>query len=176
MQVRAEKVQEETGQTDGLLFISPMQCFGIAPTDTFVPEATSNLPSLHSPQTTAEAVLVYIPIPHALGRAASGRGMKVTSIEVYFDLDVAGTAASLKLFKTTLAADATIPAAAEVTTTCSHTEAELYAADEQKAVLTITTPAFLGDNEAYHVELSITKATTTDLKFFGALVNFTRKL
>jgi len=176
MQVRAEKVTEEAGQTDGVVFIGPQMCFGIAPTDTFVSEASSNLPSLHSPQTTAEAVLVYIPIPHHLARTTSSRGQKVTSIEVYYDLDVAGTAASLKLYKTTLAANHTIPTAAEVTTTCSHTEAELYAADEQKAVLTITTPAFLADNEAYHVELSITKATTTDLKFFGALVNFTRAL
>ena len=176
MQVRAEKVTEESGQTDGAVFIGPQMCFGVAPTDTFVPEAGSNLPSLHSPQTTAEAVLVYVPIPHFLGRTASSRGMKVTSIEVYYDLDVAGTAASLKLYKTTLAANLTIPTAAEVTTTCSHTAAQLYAADEQKAVLTITTPAFIADNEALHVELSITKATTTDLKFFGALVNFTRAL
>ncbi len=176
MEVRASKVTEEAGQTDGAVFIAPMMCQGIAATDTFLLEASSNLPSLHSPQTSAEAVVVYIPIPHHLARTASDRGQKVTSIEVYYDLDVAGTAASLKLYKTTLKANLTIPAAAEVTTTCSHTEALLYAADEQKAVLTITTPAFLADNEAYHVELSITKAATTDLKFFGALVNFSRRL
>jgi len=176
MQVRAEKVTEEVGQTDCAVFISPMECHGIAATDTFVPEAGSNLPSLHSPQTTAEAVVVYIPIPHHLARTTALRGQKVTSIEVYYDLDVEGTAASLKLYKTTLVATGTIPTAAAVTTTCSHTDAELYAADEHKAVLTITTPAFLADNEAYHVELSITKKTTTDLKFFGALVNFTRRL
>jgi hypothetical protein len=176
MKLRAESVTEESGQTDGAVFIGPQMCFGVAPTDTFVPACTSNLPALHSPQTTAEAVVVYIPIPHHLGRTAASRGQKVTSIEVYYDLDVAGTAASLKLYKTTLAANLTIPSVAEVTTTCSHTEAELYAADEQKAVLTVTTPAFIADNEALHVELSITKATTTDLLFFGALVNFTRAL
>ena len=176
MLVRAEKVTEEAGQTDGVLWVSAMECFGVAPTDTFVPECSSNLPALHSPQTTAEAVVVYIPIPHALARTASSRGMKVTSIEVFYDIDVAGTAASLKLYKTTLNAHGTIPSVAEVTTTCDKTT-ELYTpADEVKATLTITTPAFLADNEAYHVELSLTKATTTDLKFFGALVNFTRAL
>lgn len=176
MQNRAEKVTEEVGQTDCAVFIGPQMCFGIAATDTFVPECSSNLPSLHSPQTTAEAVVVYVPIPHHLMREATSRGQKVTSIEVFYDLDVAGTAASLGLYKTSLKANLTIPSAAEVTTTCSHTEALLYAADEQRAVLTITTPAFLAEDEAYHVELSITKATTTDLKFFGALVNFTRRL
>ena len=176
MEYRGEKITEEVGQTDCAVFIPPGMCQGIAPTDTFVHECSSNLPSLHSPQTTAEAVVVYIPIPHFLGRTTSSRGMKITSIEVYYDLDVAGTAATLKLYKTTLQADGTIPSVAEVTTTCSHTAAQLYAADEQKAVLTVTTPAFIADNEAYHVELSITKAATTDLKFFGALVNFTRAL
>ncbi|HUT19723.1 MAG TPA: hypothetical protein VM366_11225, partial [Anaerolineae bacterium] len=102
MLVRAEKVTEEVGQADGAVFISPMECKGIAATDTFVLEAASNLPSLHSPQTTAEAAVVYIPIPHHLARTAALRGQKVTSIEVYYDLDVAGTAASLKLYKTTL--------------------------------------------------------------------------
>ena len=176
MKIRAEDIQEESGQTDGAVFIHPMQCFGIAPTDTFVPEASSNLPSLHSPQTTAEAVLVYIPLPHFLGRTATSRGMKITSIEVYFDLDVAGTAASLKLYKTTLQAHGTIPSVAEVTCTCDKTTALYTPADEVKATLTPSTPAFIADNEAYHVELSVTKAATTDLKFFGALVNFTRAL
>jgi hypothetical protein len=176
MEYRGEKLTEEVGQTDGLLFVSPMECFGVAPTDTFVPECTSNLPSLHSPQTTAEAVVVYIPIPHPLGRDTASRGMKVTSIDVMYDLDVAGTAATLKLYKTTLSADGTIPAAAEVTCTCTHEEADLYAADEIKATLTPSTPAFIDDDEAFHVELSITKAATTDLKFFGALIHFSRAL
>ncbi len=176
MKIRAENITEESGQTDGVAFISPMECHGVAATDTFVPAVDSNVCSIHSPQTTAEAAVVYVPLPHFLGRTTSSRGMKITSIELYYDLDVAGTAASCKLFKTTLQADGTIPSAAEVTTTCDHTAAQLYSADEHKVTLTPSSPAFIADNEAYHVELSITKATTTDFKFFGALVNFTRAL
>jgi len=176
MQVRAEKVTEESGQTDGVVFISPMMCHGMAPTDTWVPGVDSNVPKIVSPQTTAEAAVVYLPIPHFLGRTTSSRGMKITSIELFYDLDVAGTAASCKLYKTSLQADGTIPSAAEVTTTCDHTEAQLYSADEHKVTLSPSTPAFIGDGEDLHVELSITKATTTDFSFYGALVNFTRAL
>jgi hypothetical protein len=176
MQVRAEKVTEESGQTDGVLFVSPFECDCYAATDTFVRDLSSNVPAMKSPQTTAEAAMIVVPIPHALGRTASSRGMKVTSIELYYDLDVAGTAASCKLYKTTLAADGTIPSAAEVTTTSDHTAAQLYSADEHKVTLTPSTAAFIADNEAFHVELSITKAATTDFTFYGALVNFTRAL
>ena len=92
MEYRGEKLTEESGQTDCAVFIPPGMCQGIAATDTFVNECSSNLPSLHSPQTTVEAAVVYIPIPHFLGRTTSSRGMKITSVEVYYDLDVAGTA------------------------------------------------------------------------------------
>jgi hypothetical protein len=176
MEYRGEKITEETGQTDGVLFISPFQCDCYAATDTFVRDLTSNLPAMKSPQTTAEAATIVVPIPHALGRTTSSRGMKVTSIELYYKLDVAGTAFTCKLYKTTLAADGTIPTAAEVTATGDLSGSDAYDADEHKYTLTPSTAAFIADNEAYHVELSITKAATTDLWFYGALVNFTRAL
>ena len=177
MQVRAEKVTEESGQTDGVLFISPFQCNCYAATDTFVRDLTSNLPAMKSPATTAEAAVVVVPIPHALGRAATSRGMKVTSVELYYKVGTgAGTALTCKLYKTTLAADGTIPTAAEVTATGDLSGSDAYDADEHKYTLTPSTPAFIADNEALHVELSLTKATTTHLWFYGALVNFTRAL
>ena len=176
MEVRAEKVTEESGQTDCFAFVSPMQCHGIAATDTFAPGADSNVPKIVSAQTTAEAAVVYIPVTPPFGRDTSSRGVKVTSIKVHYDLDVAGTAASFKLYKTTRAADGTIASAAEETTTCDHTEAQLYSADEHVPTLTVTTPVFLDDDESYHVELSITKAATTDFSFYGAWVYFTRAL
>jgi len=100
----------------------------------------------------------------------------VTSVKVHYDLDVEGTAASFKLYKVTRKADGTIASAAEVTCTCDHTEAQLYAADEHVATLTVTTPALLDEDEALHVELSITKKTTTNFSFYGAWVGFTRLL
>ncbi len=176
MEVRAEKVTEESGQTDMKWWVSPHMCGYHAATDTFVYDLTSNVPAMKSPQTTAEAATVVIPIPHQMARDASSRGCKITSIELYYDLDVAGTAASASIYKTTLQADGTIPSAAEVTNTCDHTEAQLYSADEHKVTLTPSTPAFIDDNEAWHVELSITKAATTDFTFYGALINWTRAL
>ncbi len=176
MQVRAEKVTEEVGQTDCVAFVSPMECQGVASVDTFIPGVDSNVPKIVSPQTTAEAAVVYIPVSTHLQRTAASRGVELTSVKVHYDLDVEGTAASLKLYKVTRAADGTIASAAEVTTTCDHTEAQLYSVDEHVATLTVTTPAFLADGESLHVELSITKKTTTDFSFYGAWAYFTRAL
>ena len=175
MEVRAEKVTEEVGQTDCFEFIAPGMCIGVAATDVFV-QGFDTLPRLVSPQTTAEAAVVYAPIPVGLARTTGSRGQKVTSVKVHYDLDVAGTAASFKLYKITRNADGTIASVAEVTTTCDHTEAELYAADEHVPTLTVTTPAFLADGESLYVALSITKATTTDFSFYGAWVYFSRAL
>ena len=176
MKIRAENIQEESGQTDCVSFVSPMECHGIAAIDTFIKGVDSNVPKIVSPQTTAEVSVVYVPVSTPLQRTTSSRGVKLTSVKVHYDLDVAGTAATLKLYKVTRAADGTIAAAAEVTSTCDHSEAQLYSADEHVATLTITTPAFLADTESLHVELSITKATTTDFSFYGAWAYFTRAL
>ena len=177
MQVRAEKVTEESGQTDGVLFVSPFECDCYAPTDTFVRDLTSNLPARKSTASTAEKCEITVPIPHALGRTASSRGMKVTSIELYYKVGTAAaTAFSCTLYKATLAADGTTPSAAEVTSTGDLTGSDAYDADEHTYTLTPSAPAFIGDSEAYHVELHITKAATTDLWFHGALVNFSRAL
>jgi len=176
VKIRAENIQEEAGQTDCVAFVSPMECQGISATDTFIKGVDSNVPKIVSPQTTAEAAVVYVPVSTPLQRTTSSRGVKLTSVKVHYDLDVAGTAASLKLYKVTRNVDGTIASAAEVPCTCDHTEAQLYTADEHVATLTVTTPAFLADTESLHVELSITKATTTDFSFYGAWAYFTRAL
>jgi hypothetical protein len=175
MKIRAESVTEESGQTDCFEFIPPGACVGVAATDVFV-QGFDTLPRLVSAQTTAEAAVVYMPVLVPFARDETSRGMKVSSVKVHYDLDVAGTAAALALYKITRAADGTIASVAEVTCTCDHTEAQLYAADEHVATLTVTTPAYLADGESLYVALSITKATTTDFSFYGGWVYFTRAL
>ena len=177
MQVRAEKVEEESGQSDGVVFIPPFTCDCYAATDTFVRDLTNNLPAMKSPATTAEACMVVVPIPHCLGRSASGRGMKVTSVELSYKVaDAACTAFTCKMYKTSLAADGTIPTASEVAGSTDLTGSDAYDADEHKLVFTPTTAFFIADDEAVHMELSLTKAAGSNLWFYGALVNFTRRL
>jgi hypothetical protein len=176
MEVRAEKVTEEVGQTDCFQCIPPGACIGVAATDTFLQKFVSSMPALQSAATTAEAAVVYIPILLSARETAS-RGAKLTSLKVHYDIDNAGTAADLGLYKVTLAADGTIATvASEIASTCDHTDANLYAADEHVAELTVTTPAFIDDDEAYYALLSVTKATNTNLTFFGAWAYFTRAL
>jgi len=175
MEVRAEKVTEGVGQTDCFEFIAPGMCVGVAATDVFV-QGFDTLPRLVSPQTTAEAAVVYVPIPAALARDTASRGYKLTSVKLHYDLDVEGTAASCKLYKITRAADGTIASVAEVTSTCDHTDEQLYAADEHVVTVTPSTAAFVDDGESYYVALSITKKTTTDFSFYGAWAYYTRRL
>ena len=177
MQVRAEKVTEESGQTDGVVFIPPFMCDCYAATDTFVRDLTSNVPAMKSAATTAEAVTIVVPVPHALGRTASSRGMKVTSVELYYKVaDAACTADSCKMYKLTLGADGTAISAAEAAGAYSPSGSDARDADEHTITFTPTTPFFIGDGEAVHMELSLTKAAGTNFWFYGALVNFSRAL
>lgn len=177
MQVRAEKVTEESGQTDCLHWVSPFECDCYAATDTFVHDATGNVPGMKSPKTTAEACLVTVPLNAALARAESSRGMAISTLEVYYKVaDATGTAVSLAVYKVTLAADGTALSAAAVSGSKDLADADCYDADEHKITWTPTAEAFIGDNEAWYAVLSLTKGTGTDLFFYGALVNFTRAL
>lgn len=53
MLVRAERVEEEVGQTDCVRFVSPFEADCYAATDAFVRDMTSNLPAKKSAATTA---------------------------------------------------------------------------------------------------------------------------
>lgn len=177
MQMRVEKVNEELGQTDGVLFVSPFACDCHAAADAFARDLTSDLPGMKSAATTAEACTMLVPVPHALARTTADRGMKVTSVELYYKVaDAACTAVTVGGYKVTLKADGTIPAAASIAGAKDLADNDCVSVDEHKVTWTPTTPAFLGDNEAMYVKLSLTKAVATNLWFYGALVNFQRRL
>ena len=177
MLVRAEKLTEEVGQTDGLHWVSAFECDCYSPIDTFVRDATGNVPAMKSPATTAEASVITVPLNSALVRATASRGMKISSVELYYEVASAvGTAAALAVYKVTLGADNAALTAAAVTGSKDLTDAHCYDQEQHKVVWTPTAEAFIGDNEAWYAVFSLTKGAGTNLYFFGALVNFTRAL
>jgi len=177
MKIRAENVQEESGQTDGVYFVSPFEGNVYAATDTPARDVTSNVPAMKSAKTTAEAVTVIVPLNLPLARTATSRGAKITSVELYYKVGSAAcTAVSLAVYKVTLAADGTALSAAEVAGAKDLADDDCIDADEHTITWTPTTPAFIGDNEFWYAVLSLTKATGTDLYWYGALINFTRAL
>ena len=137
-------------------------------------------------RTAAAASFVsYIPILLNSNTAAL-KGSKLVSVEFMYEITTAAcTAFTLKLYKDTFSVTAasgsgTINTVAEVTAVtydAGHdTAAELYAVDQHRAVLTLTTPVFIDNDEGYHVEAAVTAAATSVFKIYGALINYTLRV
>lgn len=111
------------------------------------------------------------------------KGCLLKSIEVMYSIGTADADdfATVALYKDTLKATAasgsgTLNTAASVTVTVDSghdTAAERKAQDEHRMVITLSTPAYIDNDEAYHVELVIDFAATSVFKYFGAIANFT---
>ena len=128
-------------------------------------------------RTAADAAFVVkIPVDLPGNAAEALEGATIEAIELFY---VVGTAAmdsvAAALYKTTLAANGTLPSAAAVTTsydTGHDAAAERITVDEHRLKLTVTTPALVHDDGAYHVELSCDAAATSVFKYLGALIHY----
>jgi hypothetical protein len=145
---------------------------------TWTAAAASNVWS--SNRTAADAAWVtYIPIPIP-SNSAGKKGAYLVSVTVYFSV---GTAAldslAAAVYKDTLAVDGTLTTAAAVTTTYDtghDSAAERIDVDVHTLTLTLATPAWIAEDEAYHVELSGDAAATSVFKYFGAVANYTLRV
>ncbi len=133
----------------------------------------------------AAATTVCIPVPIPSNSVAL-QGAKLQSIEFMYSIGTADLTdfASLKLYKDTLQPSAasgsgTLNTAAEVTGVtldAGHdTAAERKAQDEHRAVITLTTPVFIDNDETYHVEAVMDCAASSVVKIFGAIANYTMR-
>jgi hypothetical protein len=129
---------------------------------------------------------LYIPIPVPSNSAAQ-KGAYLKSVEFMYSIGTADAddiTTLPKLYKDTLQATAasgsgTLNAAAEVTSTLDtghDTAAELKVQDEHRVKVTVTTPAWIDNDEAYHVEMVVDAAAGTVFKFFGAIANYTLRV
>lgn len=137
-------------------------------------------------RTAADAVFtVYIPILIP-GNSVDLKGSYLTSIEVMYTVGTAAMDAgpAPTLYKDTLKATAasgsgTLNTAASITTTVDtghDTDAERLAVDEHRMVITLSTPEWIDNDAAYHLELVCDAAATSVFKYFGAIVNYTTRL
>jgi hypothetical protein len=177
MEVRAEKITEESGQTDGFGFVPLRACQYVQSGGTFADAVSSNVPSVQITSGGTNGVSWVIPVLASLARSASSRGLKLTSAEVLFKIATqACTAVSLKLWKIDHPADGTATSASEVASSKDVADASCYDADEHRVVLTPTTAAFIADDEDWHIELLLTPANGSVIDFYGCKLNFTRAL
>ena len=119
-----------------------------------------------------QTVLVNIPvvIPSNSSRL---KGAKLLSIEVDYEILVAACDAfTAVLNKVTRGADTAVAVVTAPAFTQSPTAANSKTADQHKLVVTLTTPAYIDNDEYYLLELTVDQALTTQVDFLGAVVNY----
>ena len=106
------------------------------------------------------------------------KGAKLTSIEVDYQNKV-GEADSFTwtLNKVTRGIEGAVASVAAVTKTDTIAAADSHAVDEHKQVITLTTPAWIDNDEYYLLQASIVAgAGGNTMDFLGAVANYTLRL
>ena len=105
------------------------------------------------------------------------KGAKLKSIDVYYKIGTAAADdfATVELSKMTLpvTGEAVSGEAIETTEDADHdTAAERKTVDDHTMTVTLTTPVWVDDNDAYVLTLVVDAAATTVFTLFGAKANF----
>ena len=124
----------------------------------------------------AETATVYIPVKlpsNSVGQI----GSMLKSIEVDYEVLVAAcTSVTATLKKITRGADTAVAVVTTVTTTQDLAAATSAATvDQHKLIVTVTTPAWIDNDEYYSLELACVAAATTQLDILAAVANFTAR-
>ena len=124
-----------------------------------------------------QTTLITIPIMLPSNSVAL-KGAKLASIEIDYEIQVAEpTSMTWTLNKVTRGADGAVAVVAAVTKTNTLSAATGKAVDQHRETITITTPAFIDNDEYYLLECSMVAGAggnTTD--FLGAVANFTLRV
>ncbi len=108
------------------------------------------------------------------------KGSKLVSITLWWvDATTALDSISAALYKATLPADGAAMATVLVATSydTGHDDAaERITINEHKMTLTLTTPAWLDDDDLYYVEVSADPAVGSVFDWYGARVNYTLRV
>ena len=162
------------------LFIPPT-AFGFS-AGTWTLAVASNVWSLD--RTAADASFtIYMPIP-VPSNAVALKGAKLLSVELMVSISGAAAddwaVATSLIYLDTLKAVAasgsgsinTAAAVASVKDTGHDTDAECLAQDEHRMKLTITTPLWIDNDQAYHAEFVVDGGAATVVKIFGGIANY----
>jgi hypothetical protein len=125
----------------------------------------------------AETAVVNIPITIPSNGSAD-KGSLLKSIEIDYELLAAGaTSVTAALNKVTRGADTAVATVAAVTITQDLAAAVAAATqDQHKLTVTITTPAWIDNDEYYLLKLTLVCGGTVTVDMLGAVANFTTRL
>ncbi len=125
----------------------------------------------------AETTNVYIPVPLPSNSAAN-KGSYLKSIEVDYEIRTSAatsiTATLEKIVRGADGADAVVSTPAITQDLAAGSDAADV--DEHKLTVTLTTPAWIDNDEYYILKLACVCAAGTVLEFLGAVANYTARL
>ena len=124
-----------------------------------------------------ETSVVTIPIL-APSNSVAQKGALLKSIEVDYELFTAEpTSITWTLNKVTRGADTAVAVVAAVTKSDTLAAAAAKTVDQHRQTITLTTPAYIDNDEYYLLEMSIVAgAGGNTAKFLGAVANYTLRL
>jgi len=125
----------------------------------------------------AETATVHIPIPLP-SNASADKGSLLKAIEVDYEVKVAAcTSVTATLRKITRGADGAVAVVSAPTITQDLAAATDAAdVDQHKLTVTLTTPAYIDNDEEYKLEIAFVAAATTTLDVLGAVANYTARM
>ena len=121
--------------------------------------------------------LITIPIMVPSNSVAL-QGAKLVSVEVDYENKTAeADSLTFTLRKVTRGANLAVAVVADITTTDAVLAADSHTVDQIKQVVTVTTPAWIDNDEYYLLEISLVAgAGGATNKFLGAVANFTLRM
>jgi len=125
----------------------------------------------------AETATITFALP-MLANTVALKGTSIASVEIDYEiLTAAATSMTLTMNKVTRGADTAGFTVAAITGTQTLTPASTAATvAKHRDKFTITTPAYIGNNELYLFKCVAVCATTTALTIFGVNVNYTLRV
>lgn len=122
----------------------------------------------------AETTTINVPLL-VPSNSAVLKGSKIASVEIDYEIRTsAATSVTLSINKVTRGADTAVAVVTAITGTQTLTPATTAATvDQHKDKFTITTPAYIDNDEYYLLKVSAVCAAGTVLEILGATVNYT---
>jgi hypothetical protein len=150
----------------------PVSEYQTAGTCVLTHSVASNLvKSARTANDTAFSLFIPVPLP---SNASALKGCRLKSIDVWYTVGTADLTsfAAPVLQKLALPADATAPTGTAVTTTYSCANAATLTQAEHCVTVTLTTPEWMDDDNAYILDLEIDPAATSVVTLYGARANY----
>lgn len=157
-------------------FISPKQFSYVTGTFTETAGAVAGTIAINRAAANETSVITVPVLVPSNGSALKGSLLK--SIEVDYEFFTAEpTSVTWTLNKVTRGADTAVAVVAAVTKTEAVAAAAAKTVDQHRQTITLSTPAWIDDNEYYLLEMSIAAgAGGNTAKFYGAQVNYTARM